>query len=170
MAYTSNCDIYIAVHENGINGLIAQLMTEVPSFFNFGSTYIARYPQLACNPIEAHPIDPEDPLISPIDISGIPSLTMSTTVDPFPADNPPIGTGVPFNLNIPIPSPDFLVQLSKVQVDFYPGNTISLPSTVVSPLPVDHFAIHAQTFAGLSCPGVTPGLGESSRTKCPSRS
>ncbi|MGA2664700.1 MAG: hypothetical protein ABSF83_07135 [Nitrososphaerales archaeon] len=155
MSYTANCDVYIAVHENGINDLIARLMSEVPSFFNFGSPLIARFPQLACSPIQASPIDPEDPLISPVDVSGIPSLTFSAALNPFPTETPPIGAPVPFNLNIPIPSPDFLVQLSKVQVDFYPGNVITLPSTVTSPLPVEHFAIYAQTFAGASCPGAS---------------
>jgi hypothetical protein len=154
MAYTSDCDIYVAVHENGINDLISRLMLEVPSFFNFGSRYISEYPQLACNPIVAKSIDPEDPLISPVDISGIPPLLFNTALNPFPAETPPIGTAVPFSLNIPIPSPDFVVQLSKVQVDFYPGNVIALPSTVTAPLPVEHFAIHAQTFAGASCPSV----------------
>jgi hypothetical protein len=155
MAYTADCDIYVAVHENGINDLIARLMLEVPSFFNFGSSFIASYPQLACNPIQAAPIDPEDPLISPIDVSGIPPLLFNTSLNPFPTETPPIGTPVPFNLNIPIPSPDFLIQLSKVQVDFYPGNVIALPSTVTAPLPVEHFAIHAQTFAGASCPSTS---------------
>ncbi len=159
MAYTTNCDVYIAVHENGINDLVARLMLEVPSFFNFGSTFIARYPQLACNAIEASPVDPEDPLISPVDISGIPPLLLGTTLNPFPSESPPIGTPVPFNLNIPIPSPDFIVQLSKVQVDFYPGNVIALPSTVTTPLPVEHFAIHAQTFAGASCPSAPLTVG-----------
>ena len=152
MVYTADCDIYIAVHENGINDLISRLMSEVPSLFNFGSRYISDYPQLACNAIVAAPIDPEDPLISPVDVSGIPPLLVNTTLNPFPTETPPIGTPVPFNLNIPIPSPDFIVQLSKVQVDFYPGNAIALPATVASPLPVEHFAIHAQTFAGVSCP------------------
>jgi hypothetical protein len=152
MVYTSNCDVYVAVHENGINDLIARLMSEVPSLFNFGSTYIARYPQFACHPISASPIDPEDPLISPIDISGIPPLLFNATLNPFPAETPAIGSAVPFNLNIPIPSPDFLIQLSKLQVDFHPGNVISLPSSVTSPLPVEHFAFHAQTYVGASCP------------------
>ncbi|MDA4118212.1 MAG: hypothetical protein OK455_07700 [Thaumarchaeota archaeon] len=152
MVYTTNSDIYVAVHENGINDLISRLMLEVPSFFNFGSRYVATYPQLACNPIKANPIDPEDPLISPIDISGIPPLLFSTSFSPFPSENPPIGTPVPFNLNIPIPSPDFIVQLSQLQIDFSSGNAIALPSTVTSPLPAQHFAIHAQTFAGATCP------------------
>lgn len=152
MVYTTNCDIYIAVHENGINDLMGRLMSEVPSLFNFGSRYIATYPQFACNPIQAAPIDPEDPLISPVDVSGIPPLLFNTSLNPFPTETPPIGTPVPFSLNIPIPSPDFLVQLSKVQVDFYPGNTIALPSTLTAPLPAQHFAFHAQTFAGASCP------------------
>jgi hypothetical protein len=154
MVYTADCDIYVAVHENGINKLIARLMLEVPSFFNFGSNYIAAYPQLACNPIQAAPVDPEDPLISPVSISGIPSLLFNTSLNPFPTETPPIGTPVPFDLNIPIPSPDFIVQLSQVQVDFYPGNVIALPSTITEPLPTQHFAIHAQTFAGASCPSI----------------
>ncbi|MDA4113724.1 MAG: hypothetical protein OK474_06735 [Thaumarchaeota archaeon] len=152
MVYTTGCDIYLAIHENGINDLISRLMSEVPSLFNFGSSYIAMYPHLACNDINAAPIDPEDPLISPIDISGLPPVTSNMSLNPFPAETPPIGTPVPFNLYIPIPSPDFLVQLSKLQVDFYPGNAISLPSTVPAPLPTQHFAIHAQTFVGATCP------------------
>ena len=117
MTYTSKCDIYVAVYEHGINGLIARLMTEIPSFFNYGSTYVARYPRSACNPIAASQIDSEDSLISPTGVSGILSLSMATTVNPFPAEDPDIGTAVPFNLNIPIPYVGVGINSSEVVVE-----------------------------------------------------
>lgn len=156
MVYTANCDIYVAVHEKGINDLISQVMLELPSFFNIGSPAVASNPQLACNGIDGDPIDPDDPLISSIALPYVPPIVDQSTIT-LPAPLFPANSGnpqtVPFSLYLPIPSPNYLVQLSQLQVDFYPGNTISIPSSSVpSPLKHQHFLFHAQTYLGASCP------------------
>lgn len=132
---TSNCDFYLAIHENGINRVINRAMKYLPSFFNYGSPYMTKHLQLACNNIMADPsvVANGDPLISKLDL--------------------PIPTNLSLPLNIQLPlSPDFIFQLLNLAIDFYPGNAISLPSTIQKPLPAQQLAIHAETSAGLSCP------------------
>lgn len=54
-------------------------------------------------------------------------------------------------MNIHLPLPDFIVQLSEMEVDFHPGNAITLSGTLPQ-LPGQQLALHARTFMGLSCP------------------
>jgi hypothetical protein len=54
--------------------------------------------------------------------------------------------GAPFPIGI-----NFCVQLTKAQVDFHPGNAITLPSEL-SPLGEQRFALHGQACAGIGCP------------------
>jgi hypothetical protein len=138
MTYTNNSDFYFAIHENGINRVINRAMRYVPSFFNYGSSYISMHPQLACNTIDADPSVTAcgDPLISAINLPLPPNIPL--TLNPLP-------------LTIYLPLPDFIVQLSEMQVDFHPGDVIALPGTL-PPLPNQQLALHAKTFMGLSCP------------------
>ncbi len=144
MTYTSNSDFYFAINENGINRVVDRAMRYVPSFFNYGSNYISTHPWMACNPIDADPSVTAcgDPLITTINLPLPPNIPLS--LNPLP-------------LTIYLPLPDFIVQLSEMQIDFYPGDVISLPGTLPA-LPSQQLAIHAKTFMGLSCPYREEGL------------
>src|SRR5580692_2711599 len=48
MPYTSNCDLYAAVNEAGINLVARHVMRQRPSLFNYATAAIAQDPQLAC--------------------------------------------------------------------------------------------------------------------------
>ncbi len=130
MGYTDNCDLYAAVHEDGINLVAQHVMRQRPSWFNFATQYVSDHLDLACSPV-AHTIDVTDhknPLfkvVSPVPILG--------------ADSPPVGL-------------NFCVQLVKAEVDFYPGNIFTLPAVLNPPLPQQHLAMHVQICGGMDCP------------------
>lgn len=131
MAYTDHCDLYAAVHEDGINLVAQHVMRQRPSWFNYATQYVSDHPQLACSQV-AHTIDVTDygnPLfhvVSPIPILG--------------ADSPPVGL-------------NFCVQLVKAEIDFHPGNIVTLPAALSPPLQKQHLAMHVQICGGMDCPG-----------------
>lgn len=130
MAFTDQCDLYAAVHEDGINFVAQHVMRQRPSWFNYATQYVNDHPQLSCKPV-AHTIDvtnhnnPLFTVVGPIPILG--------------ADSPPVGL-------------NFCVQLVKAEVDFYPGNVVNLPAPLNPPLPQQHLAMHVQICGGMDCP------------------
>ena len=99
MAFTDNCDLFAAVHEDGINLVASHVMRQRPSLFNYATQYVVDHPGLACKPV-VHTIDvtnhfnPLFSVVSPIPILG--------------ADSPPVGL-------------NFCVQLVEAKIDFFPG-------------------------------------------------
>jgi len=130
MAFTDQCDLYAAVHEDGINLVAQHVMRQRPSWFNYATQYVNDHPQLACTPV-AHTIDvanhnnPLFTVVGPIPILG--------------ADAPPVGL-------------NFCVQLVKAEVDCYPGNVLNLPAPLNPPLPQQHLAMHVKICGGMDCP------------------
>ena len=101
MAFTDRSDLFAAVHENGINATIGQLMLQRPSMFNYATILFtqALRPQL-CVPINTPP-------------GGGPLFTVEPQL-------PVLGAPRPLGL-------DWCLQLTNVSVDLYPGNTLTLP-------------------------------------------
>jgi len=129
MPLTDNCDLYGAVHENGINNVVKHIMRQRPSLFNYGTAYIAAKPELLCEPIRP------DPAVIKY---GNPLLTVE---DPLPV----LGTNGTIALN-------YCFQLTKIEIDFHPGNIFTLPSELNPPLAKQSFAIHARVCGGIGCP------------------
>lgn len=129
MPLTANSDLYGAVHEEGINLVVQHIMQQRPSLFNYGTALVAGTPELLCERIDPAPavIERGNPLIS--------------VEDPLPV----LGTNGAVALN-------FGFQLIKVEVDFHPGNVITLPPELNPPLGAQHFAIHVRVCGGLGCP------------------
>lgn len=130
MAFTDHSDLYGAIHEDGINLVVRHIMRQRPSLFNYGTAFVAQNPGLLCVKIDPAPavIQRGNPLI--------------TIVDPLPilgTDNPVIGL-------------NFCVQLTKAELDFHPGNVITLPPEASPPLAAQRFALHIQACGGLGCP------------------
>jgi hypothetical protein len=132
MAFTDNCDLYAAVHEDGINLVIKHVMRQRPSMFNYATAEVAANPKIACSPVE-HTIDVTDhfnPLfgvLGPLPLLGV--------------DAPPVGL-------------NFCAQLTEAEVDFYPGNVIALPAKLNPPLPQQHLAFKVRMCGGLDCPSI----------------
>lgn len=129
MALTDNSDLYGAIHEEGINRVAQHIMRQRPSLFNYGTALVAATPELLCEKIDPAPavIQKANPLI--------------TVEDPLPV----LGT----NGAVAV---DFCFQLTEAQVDFHPGNVITLPPELSPPLGAQHFAINARVCGGLGCP------------------
>lgn len=130
MAFTDSCDLYAAVHEDGINLVARHVMRQRPSLFNYATQYVVDHPELACTPV-AHTIDvtnhfnPLFTVVSPIPLLG--------------ADSPPVGL-------------NFCVQLVDAKIDFFPGNLINLPPKLNPPLGSQHLAMQVHVCGGLDCP------------------
>jgi hypothetical protein len=125
MAFTDRSDLFAAVHENGINATIGQLMLQRPSMFNYATILFtqALRPQL-CVPITAPP-------------GGGPLFTVEPQL-------PVLGAPRPLGL-------DWCLQLTNVSVDLYPGNTLTLPPEL-DPIGRQQFALHLRACFGLACP------------------
>ncbi len=129
MAFTDKCDLFGAVDEKGINLAVQHIMRQRPSLFNYATQLVASNPELWCVPVEVQQtvIDRGNPIF--------------TVEDPLPL----VGTNGLIGLN-------FCLQLTKMEIDFHPGNVITLPPQLTPPLGAQHFALHAQVCGGIGCP------------------
>lgn len=126
MAFTNKSDVYVAIHDAGINRVIRHVMRQRPSLFNYGTSMLLSNPELLCKEID---IAPE------VIAAGNPIIKV---LPPLPV----IGTSLGLN---------FCVQATKGEIDFHPGNVFSLPPEL-NPLASQRFAVHFQACAGIGCP------------------
>jgi hypothetical protein len=128
MAFTDRCDIFGAVHEEGINRVVRHLMRQRPSLFNYATAVFRSRPELFCARIDAAQsvIDAGNPLF--------------TEQKPLPV----LGAPAPLGLN-------FCLQLTDAQIDFHPGNVITLPGELGA-LAAQRFALRMQACFGVDCP------------------
>lgn len=137
MALTDYSDIYAALHDAGINRVITLFMKDRPALFNYGTQNVVRNPGLWCSPINTAP-----------------------GVTHFMTEMPPLPVMMADNLYL-----DYCVQLTDLKFDFYPSDTISLPSQL-KPFQVQNFAIQISACAGLGCTPfggrrtIPPNLGQ----------
>ena len=125
MAFTDHSDLFAAVHENGINATIGQLMLQRPSLFNYATLLFTQaLSSQFCVPITPPP-------------GGGPLFTVEPQL-------PVLGAPRPLGL-------DWCLQLSNVSIDLHPGNTLTLPPELGS-LGPQHFALHLRACFGLACP------------------
>ena len=127
MALTSNSDFYVAIHDAGINRVTRHIMRQRPSLFNYGTAAVNQNHRLLCKEID---IAPE------VIAAGNPIVTV---LPPLPV----IGTN--YGLN-------YLIQLTKGEIDFHPGNVFNLPTELNPPLANERLAVHFQICAGIGCP------------------
>ena len=130
MAFTDNCDLFGAVHEDGVNRVIRHIMRQRPSLFNYASAGVAANRELWCSKV-----DYTDDVLK----YGNPLFTIMPALPLLGADAPPVGIG-------------FCAQLGKAQVDFHKGNTIALPAELNPPLAPQRFALSFHVCAGVECP------------------
>lgn len=127
MALTDNSDLYVAIHDNGINRIVRHVMRQRPSLFNYGTSLLLSNQQLLCQNIDVAP---------EVLRAGNPVITV---LDPLPV----IGTN--FGLN-------FCAQITKGEIDFHQGNIITLPPELNPPLANQRLGIHFQACGGIGCP------------------
>jgi hypothetical protein len=130
MAFTDNCDLFGAVHEDGVNRVIRHIMRQRPSLFNYATADVAANPRLWCSKVD-HTAD--------VTKYG---NRLFTIMDPLPllgADAPPVGIG-------------FCAQLVEAQIDFHEGNTVGLPAELNPPLQEQHFSLEFRVCGAIECP------------------
>jgi len=130
MAFTDNCDLFGAVHEDGVNRVIRHIMRQRPSLFNYATADVAGHPALWCTKVD-HTAD--------VTKYGNSLFTIMDPLPVFGADSPPVGVG-------------FIAQLVDAEIDFHKGNTIQLPSELSPPLKAQHFSLHFRVCAAIECP------------------
>jgi hypothetical protein len=154
MALTDNCDLYVAINENGINLVVQHIMRQRPSLFNYATSDIAADQELWCAPVN---------FTSDVQKYGNPVFTVSNPIPVLGADSPPVELS-------------FCAQLTKASIDFHPGNVISLPSELNPPLQKQHFAMQFKICGAIGCPSekdvdtipvVPPQYGEKQTTVPP---
>jgi hypothetical protein len=129
MAFTDNCDLYAAVHEDGVNRVVQHLMRQRPSLFNYASAGIAHNRELWCEYVEHTP---------DVVKYGNPLFTVLPPLPVIGADSPPVTV-------------DFCVQVVRARIDFHPGS-LSLPPQLNPPLQQQRFVLHFKLCGGIGCP------------------
>lgn len=130
MAYTDHCDLYAAVHEDGMNRVIQHIMRQRPSWFNYASADIAGNRELWCQQID---------VTKDVIKFANPFFTVMPAFPVIGSDNPMVMTG-------------FCAQLTKALIDLHPGKTISLPGELSPPLKPQRFSLQFTVCGGLVCP------------------
>jgi len=157
MAFTDNCSLFAAVHEDGVNRVIRHIMRQRPSLFNYATADVAGHPALWCSKID-HTAD--------VTKYGNSLFTIMDPLPLFGADSPPVGLG-------------FVAQLVDAEIDFHKGNVIQLPAELSPPLKAQRFSLHFRVCAAIECPspklidhipvggGRQPGKGDRGSSKPP---
>ncbi len=127
MALTQNCDIYLAIYDDGINRLVRQVFRQRPSIVNFATRALAADAARLCHKIDAHPIVAlrHNPLVGVV--PGLPILLTPYTVD-------------------------YCFQITALELDVHPGNRFALPPELNPPLADQMLAVHAGACFGFGCP------------------
>lgn len=126
MTFTQYSDIYVAVRDAGITRILSHIIVQRPSLFNYGSILPVTHPLPICREIRTVPqvVQANNPLITRMD--PLPVIQTSTDLD-------------------------YIIQLTKGTIDFFPGSTLSLPAELNPPLGNQQFAVNFEVCAGLTC-------------------
>src|SRR5438445_12277758 len=129
MAFTDNCDLHGAVHEDGLNLVVRHIMRQRPSWFNYATAYVATHPEVACEKVDR---------TFDVDNRGNPLFGIKGPVPVLGADAPAFGL-------------NYAVQVTSAEIDFYPGNVVNLPAELAPPLGAQRFALAVKMCGGRDC-------------------
>jgi hypothetical protein len=132
MALTSNCELYAAVHEDGVNRVIEHLMLQRPSWFNYATADVIANREQWCVQVDC---------TDDVKKYGSPLFTEMPPLPVIGADSPPVTLS-------------YCVQLHKFEMDFHPGNVVGLPNELHPPLLEQRFALYFVVCGGIGCPDV----------------
>jgi hypothetical protein len=130
MALTASCDLYAAVHEDGVNRVIQHIMRQRPSWFNYGTDDVAANRELWCASID---------YTKDVTTFNNPLFTVMQPLPVIGSSNPQAMIG-------------FCAQLTKAAIDFHPGNKITLPPQLNPPLKPQCLSLQFRVCGGLVCP------------------
>lgn len=127
MALTDNSDIYVAVHDAGVNRILHAVFTQRPSLVNLGTAGFVHNPERLCEKVEAHPV---------VSLRG----------------NPLVGLLPPLPVLLTPYSVEYCFQVTALELDIHPGDIVSLPPELHPPLGAQRLALHAGACVGYGCP------------------
>jgi hypothetical protein len=130
MAFTDNCDLFVSIHEEGVNRIGHHIMRQRPSLFNYATPDVAANRELWCQIPE---------FTTDVTKFGNPIFTILPYLPVIGADSPPVGLGL-------------CVQVVRAQVDFHPSNVIGLPQELGSKLNEQQLALELRICGGIGCP------------------
>jgi hypothetical protein len=130
LTLTDNCDIYVAIHEDGINRVLYHIRRQRPSLFNYGTVTVAQDKTLWCSIVD---------FTRDVQRYGNPIFKVVDAIPILGADSPPVGL-------------NFCAQLTEAKIDLHPGNTISLPSELNPPIEKQHFSLKFKVCVTINCP------------------
>lgn len=128
MALTDHCDIFASLSEDAINAVVRNVARQRPSMFNYGTASFVANPSLLCSPLDLAPNLP----------GNQPLLTLENPI-PVP------GTDGAWGL-------EYCAQLTRLQIDFHPGQLIQLPPELQPPLNDQRLALQARACGAIACP------------------
>lgn len=130
MAFTDHCDLFVSIHEEGVNRIVGHIMRQRPSWLNFATPDVAANRELWCE-IPEFTVD--------VTKYGDPIFTVMPYMPVIGVDSPPVGMG-------------FCVQVVRAQVDFHPSNVIALPPELGPTLHEQRLALEFKVCGGIRCP------------------
>jgi hypothetical protein len=130
MAFTDLCDLYVAIHENGVNRMIDHITRQRPSMFNYGTADVAANREVWCANVEPTP-----------DVTkyGNPIFSVEPPLPVFGADSPPVALG-------------FCGQVPRIEIDFFPTSVFDLPPELGKALKPQQFALRVVVCGAVECP------------------
>jgi len=128
MPFTDRSDLFASLEEEGVNLFVRHLMRQRPSLFNYATVYFEKHPSLLCAKIDA---------ANKVKENGDPLFSVQ---EPIPI----LGVAPPISLN-------WSLQITDVEVDFHPGNTIELPKELGA-LDEQQLGLRMKACLGLDCP------------------
>ncbi|WP_433384141.1 hypothetical protein ACQPZX_23275 [Actinoplanes sp. CA-142083] len=130
MAFTDNCDIFVSLHEDGLNLIGRHIMRQRPSLFNYATADVAANRELWCQIPE---------FTADVTTFGNPIFTVLPYMPVIGADSPPVGLG-------------FNVQVVGARADFHPSNVVGLPPELGGKLKEQQLALELKICGGIECP------------------
>ncbi|MDP9107259.1 MAG: hypothetical protein M3N49_15175 [Candidatus Eremiobacteraeota bacterium] len=128
--FTAHSDLFVAIHEDGLNLIAQNVMKQRPSMFNYASAAIAAQKNLWCAPVDVTP---------DVTAHGNPIFTVE---QPLPV----LGTIAP------AASLDWSAQVLGIRLDVHPGNVVTLPAELHPPLKQQRFAFAVDVAGQIACP------------------
>jgi hypothetical protein len=130
MALTSFANVFASIDDSVIDALANKLLRDRPMWFNYGDAAVAAHPETLCQVPNVDSSIPSSALVK--------SIQIPATVN----GGQTLGT-------LTVPALNFCAQITSIQIDFAPGDIISLPPELNPPLPAQRLAIHVGLAAGL---------------------
>lgn len=137
MPFTANSDVFMQVTEEAISRILAHLVQQRPSLFNYATAFFIRCPELICSPPAGRTL----PTRCNPDESELPLGAELTELPPFSI----LSISGSLGLN-------YYLLFTDLAVDLHPSNQFGFPEDFVGGLEAGQLALRSTVCVGLACP------------------